>query len=85
MPDRIEACFFVEGPPEFEYRDGMFHITHRIGNYSFERCMQPSVFMQALRAAAECARKHKFGTGEVIHAEFASKFERIFPKKDKGA
>lgn len=71
MPDTIEACFFVEEPPEFEYRNGMFHIVQVVGDYRFERAMAPSVFMLALRRAAECAREHKFGGADIL--DFAEK------------
>ena len=66
MPHTIEACFFVEQPPEFDYRDGLFHIVQTVGNYRFERVMAPHVFMRTLRRAAECARKHKFGGADII-------------------
>lgn len=72
MPS-IDGVFFTDEPPEFEYRDGLFHITQAIGNCRFERVMRPHVFMLTLRRAAEAASKH-YGTAEVID----------FPKKANG-
>jgi hypothetical protein len=69
----VEACFFIEQPPEFEYRNGLFHVTQTVGGYRFERVMRPHIFMLALRRAAECAKAHKFGGAEIID----------FPGKDE--
>jgi hypothetical protein len=70
MPFRsLEACFYVQEPPEIEYRDGMFHLTTVVGEYRFERVMRPHVFMLALRRAAEAARKHRMGGAVVIPFE----------------
>lgn len=60
-------AYFIEEPPEFDYRKGLFHVRQRIGNKTFERVMSPYVFMLALRRAAECASKHKFGGAEIIN------------------
>lgn len=59
------ACF-VEEPSSFEYRDGLFRIVQMVGNRRYECVMSPHVFMRALRHAAECARKHRFGGAEII-------------------
>jgi hypothetical protein len=64
LPD---VCYFISDPPEFEYRGGMFHVTQRFGdNLSIERVMSPHLFMLALKRAAECAKKHRFGGAEII-------------------
>lgn len=42
---------FVESPPEIEFRDGLAHITYRIGETVFEYVMLPSVFAKALCSA----------------------------------
>lgn len=65
-PEQWEATFFVEEPPEFEYRDGLFRITQVVGSIRVERVMSPHVYMRAVRRAVECARQHKFGGAEVI-------------------
>lgn len=65
----VEACYFIEEPPEFDYRKGMFHVRQRIGDKTFERVMAPHVFMVALRRAAEIARKHKFGGADILPFE----------------
>lgn len=64
-----ESCFFVEEPPEFDFRSGLFHISQTVGGHRIERVMRPSVFMVALRKAAECARKHRFAGATVIPFE----------------
>jgi hypothetical protein len=48
MSESLDACFFVDEPPEIEFRDGMFRITQRVGNYSFERAMSPHVFAKTV-------------------------------------
>jgi hypothetical protein len=65
----LDAVFFVDQPPEFEYRDGLFHLVTTVGQYRFERVMRPHVFMLALRRAAEAARKHRMGGAVVIPFE----------------
>lgn len=65
----LDPCYFVEEAPEFDYRGGLFHITQQIGNETFERVMSPHIFMVALRKAAEVAKKHRFGSAEVIDFE----------------
>jgi hypothetical protein len=68
-----DISYFIEEPPEFELRGGLFHITQKIGDQTFERVMRPSVFMVALRRAAEAARKHRFASAEIV--EFAKREE----------
>ena len=62
----LEAVFYVEEPPVFDYRCGMFHVTQQVGSHRFDRVMSPHVFMLTLRRAAECARKHDFGGAKVL-------------------
>ena len=45
---RLDACFFVDEPPEIEFRDGLFRIVQTIGRYRFERVMSPHVFSKAV-------------------------------------
>lgn len=66
MPAVIEACYFVDEPPEIDYRDGLFHIVQQIGGCRCERVMRPYVYMVSLRRAAEAARKHRFGSAEIL-------------------
>jgi hypothetical protein len=64
LPD---VCYFISEPPQFEYRGGMFHVTQRFSdNLKIERVMSPHLFMLALRRAAECAKRHKFGGAQII-------------------
>ena len=65
---------FVEETPEFEYRNGLFHVVRRLGEERIERVMSPHVFMRALRKAAECAREHRFAGATILP----------FPKKASG-
>ena len=71
----FDACFYIEEPPEFDYRNGLFHIvqTYKQGAMRIERVMRPHTFLRGLRRAAECAKKHKFGGAEIID----------FPVKDE--
>jgi hypothetical protein len=81
----LDAVMFVDEPPEFEYRDGMFFIRQRISETCIiERVMRPSIFMQSIARAAAVAREHRLGGAEIIPVDFDSKFERVFPK-DKSA
>lgn len=66
MSAALDACFYIEEPPEIEYRRGLFHVTQIIGGHRVERVMHPYVFMVGLRRAAEAARKHKFGGAKII-------------------
>lgn len=81
----IEACFYIDEPPEIEFVDGMFRITQRVGNYSFERAMQPSTFFKTVALGEEAIRQYQeTGTARVITVEFDSKFKRVFPKDKCG-
>lgn len=61
----LDASFFVEEPPEFEFHDGLFHITTKIGGCRFERVMRPSVFFEAIAKAVDTSRKYR-GRGAVV-------------------
>lgn len=65
-PKSPDACFYVTEPPEFDYREGLFHITVEVGGLRTERVCKPHVFMLGLRRAAECAKKHKFGGADIL-------------------
>jgi hypothetical protein len=67
MPLRsLEACFFIEEPPEFDYRDGLFHVRQTVGDMVFERVMRPHVFILSLKRAADAAGQHFRGGAEII-------------------
>jgi hypothetical protein len=79
----LEASFFVEQAPDIEFRDGLFHVTHYIGNYRFERVMLPSVLIHTIEAGQEALRQYReHGSAQVIPVDFDAKFERVFGKKD---
>lgn len=61
-----EGRYFIEEAPEFAYKGGLFFVTQHIGNRTLERVMSPHVFMLGLRRAAECARKHRFASADII-------------------
>lgn len=42
------ACFFVDEPPEIEFRDGLFHVIYAAGEKTIERVMLPSVFARTI-------------------------------------
>jgi hypothetical protein len=71
MPPRdFEAVSYIVEPPEFEYRDGHFHIRQRFSESCvIERVMAPHVFMLSLRRAAEAAREHRLGGAVIIPFE----------------
>ena len=69
MLNKLDACFFVDQPPDNEYVDGLFHIVQQIGEYRFERVMRPTVFLLSLRRSAEAARKHRLGGAAIIPFE----------------
>lgn len=63
----LDVAAFIQEPPEFFYRGGMFHIRQRFSDScTIERVMPPHVFFLAVRRAAECAKQHRFGSAEVI-------------------
>lgn len=68
MPfSNLDAVMLVNEPPEFTYSGGLFHIKQRYSETCvIERVMRPSVFLLALRRAAEAARQHKFGGAQII-------------------
>jgi len=48
MPVSLEASFYVDEPPEIEYRDGLFFVATTIGGMRFERVMLPSTFAKSV-------------------------------------
>lgn len=79
MPAIAGSTVMLEESATFEVRGEMFFI--RLGNFTF--AMPPSVFTASFGNAAECL--HIFRTvprraAEVIHVDFNSKFERVYPK-----
>ena len=58
MLRELDARFFVDEPPEIEYRDNLFHITQTIGKYRFERVMRPEVYFESIAKAVEIGREH---------------------------
>jgi hypothetical protein len=65
MPEKLDAVFFCEEPPEIEYRSGNFHVVQTIGQYRFERVIPPHTFLKALRRANAAVRAWQ-GGAEVI-------------------
>lgn len=63
MPD---AAYFVEDGPEFELRNGLFHIIYRSGEDRLEVVLPPSAFFRGLRRAAEAGRGFHFAAAEVV-------------------
>jgi hypothetical protein len=69
----LEAIFYIDQPPTFEFRNGLFHICQTVGNYRFERVMPPHVFMATVKAAVEAARLYRRADNVVpLHAASAS-------------
>jgi len=83
MPHRLDASFYVEEPPEVEYRDGLFFIVQMVGGYRFERVMRPATFARTVWKFEQALSQFR-GNAKVIPVDFDSKFERVFPK-DKSA
>jgi len=48
MPHRLDASFYVDEPPEIEYRDGLFFIVQMVGGYRFERVMRPNTLARTV-------------------------------------
>jgi hypothetical protein len=65
MPVSLDACFFVEEPPEIELRDGLFYLTTVIGNYRFERVMRPHTFARALWRGEQALSAFRSGSNVV--------------------
>lgn len=65
MPARLEASFFVAEPPEIELRDGLFHIVQTVGEYRFERVMQPSTFAKTVWRGEQALASFRSG-GNVV-------------------
>jgi hypothetical protein len=60
------ACYFIEEPPEVDYRGGLFYATYKIGDGSFTVCFRPSTMFAGIAAAAFKARSHRFEGAEII-------------------
>lgn len=58
------VCYFTSEPPTFEFRGGMFFITHQIGGEMVERAMSPHVFMRTVRRANEALKAYQ--SAEVV-------------------
>lgn len=50
MCQRFDATILIERPPEIEFRDGLFHVTDRIGELVIRRCFTPHTFTKLARA-----------------------------------
>lgn len=74
----VDAIIYVEGPPEIDFRGGMFHIIQRLSpTCCIERVMRPSTFFESIAAAVAASRKYRFERrGEVVSlADHAAKSE----------
>ena len=72
----LDAVFFVEGPPHFEVRDGLVHVTQEIGRIHIERVMRLSTFIIAIKLARSAVVEYnRRGFAEVI----------AFPAPDENA
>lgn len=70
-----DAVLFVEEPPVFFYRAGMFHIVQRLGETTIERAMQPNVFLKAFQRAAKCIQDSAASGADVL--PFVAKDEAV--------
>jgi hypothetical protein len=57
----VEATFFVDEPPEFEYRDGLFRVVVMVGGQRIERVMQPSTFARSVWRAEQALALFRSG------------------------
>lgn len=56
---RTDSIIFVEEPPEFEYRGGLFYIRQRISeDRVLERVMRPHVMFRAFQFAAQAIQDY---------------------------
>jgi hypothetical protein len=55
----LEARYFCEEAPEFDYRKGMFHVVQIVGGRRVVRVMPPETFFETIRRAVEISRRHK--------------------------
>jgi hypothetical protein len=65
MPLSLEAVFYVEDPPEIEFRDGLFHLATTIGGMRFERVMLPHVFAKSIWRGEQALRLFRSGANVV--------------------
>jgi hypothetical protein len=65
MPEKLDAVFFVGEPPDIEYRDGLFYLRTQVGEYRFERVMQPSTFARAVWRAEQALALFRQGANVV--------------------
>ena len=69
----FNSIAFVEEPPEFDYRDGHFHIRQRFTSECIiERVMSPRTFFESIARAVECSRLHRIGGAEIVQLHAAS-------------
>jgi len=64
----IDAIIFVTEPPVFDIRDGLVHITQKIGEATtIERVMLLSTFIETIAMAQKALRDYeRSGTARVI-------------------
>ena len=60
------ATVLIEETPEIEFRGGLFYVIDSVGDRQIVRAMRPNVFFRLFAKAGEAAKKHKFGSAEVI-------------------
>lgn len=67
----VEAIFYVEEPPEVEFRGGMFYVTQTVGGYRFVRVMQPSTLLKAARRFQQAANLFSRGASVIAFPDVA--------------
>jgi hypothetical protein len=65
MVRNLEATFFVDEPPEIEFRDGLFRVVTEVGGERFERVMQPSTFARSVWRAEQALALFRNGANVV--------------------
>lgn len=60
------ATYFCEEVSQIEYRDGLFYLTDRCGEYRMRRAMRPSTFFRCVAHAARVIEEFERANGAVF-------------------
>jgi hypothetical protein len=72
----LDATIFVERATEFEWRDGLFHVTNYCGNSRIQWVYSPHVFLASLLGAEQAMLAYQ---AEATNA--ASNVHELYPVK----
>jgi hypothetical protein len=63
-----DVTYLVEGPPQIEYRGGLFYLTDHLGGQSICRAMRPSTLRLTIHNATVLLNEFRDGEGANVSA-----------------